>query len=258
MTVICDARANLNARNSAGRAPLHYAAERGSAEAVVLLCSRGANRDAADHAGNTALHIAARHGRCTAIRELLAYRYDTRVEKKRGNTALHVAALGHVGAIAAFGARLHDPNSEPIDPSRCFEAMKVLLDADCLSSEQNADRRAALHILAGGGYLEGIDLLLHSDACPNVEDNDGARPRQLDNSQRMAIPRPRARARAPARRRPGAASSLPLSTAARPTTGMTIPDLERRRGCCHPWAMSSARSMPEARVHHQVLEANLL
>ena len=60
-----DAGANLEASDSEGNRPLHYAAERGCLELVSLLVQARVNVDATGNHGATALHLAARflHGR---------------------------------------------------------------------------------------------------------------------------------------------------------------------------------------------------
>ena len=67
-----DAGANLDATDSLGYTPLHYAASSKSVELVSLLVQARVNVDAATTAGTTALHLAARWGDPDCVEVLLA------------------------------------------------------------------------------------------------------------------------------------------------------------------------------------------
>ena len=67
-----DAGANLEASDSEGYRPLHFAARSKSVELVSLLVQARVNVDATGNGGITALHLAARRGAADCIEVLLA------------------------------------------------------------------------------------------------------------------------------------------------------------------------------------------
>ena len=67
-----DAGANLDATDSLGYTPLHYAASSSCVELVSLLVQARVNVDAATTGGTTALHLAARWGDPDCVEVLLA------------------------------------------------------------------------------------------------------------------------------------------------------------------------------------------
>ncbi len=89
-----DAGANLEAFDSKMCRPLHYAASSKSVELVSLLVQARVNVDAATNDGSTALHFAARKGAADCVKVLLAAiaPYNVDATDRDGVTALHLAA----------------------------------------------------------------------------------------------------------------------------------------------------------------------
>lgn len=86
------------------RRPLHFAALSGSEAAVrALLAADGVDVDAVDYRGSTALHGAAHAGASGVIRALLAAGADASRTRSDKETALHVAASeGRADAVRAL------------------------------------------------------------------------------------------------------------------------------------------------------------
>ncbi|KAG8456896.1 hypothetical protein KFE25_012686 [Diacronema lutheri] len=85
------AELDLDARDRAGRAALHYAVATGSAERAALLLQHGAEIDAEDGAGMTALHVACCTGEAEAAALLLGKGARVGAADRVGNTPLHWA-----------------------------------------------------------------------------------------------------------------------------------------------------------------------
>lgn len=86
--------ADPNARNHAGKCPLHYATIGGYQYLVHELLKAGASVNLATPQGDTALHFAARKGHAPLIRSLLdpAVNADVLAKNNTGYTPLHEAA----------------------------------------------------------------------------------------------------------------------------------------------------------------------
>ena len=108
-----DAGANLEASDSEGYRPLHFAARSKSVELVSLLVQARVNVDAATNDGSTALHFAARKGAADCVKVLLAAiaPYNVDATDRDGVTALHLAARRGgpdcVEVLLAAGASLN-------------------------------------------------------------------------------------------------------------------------------------------------------
>ena len=86
--------ADPNARNRAGKCPLHYATIGGYQYLVHELLKAGANVNLATPQGDTAMHFAARKGHSPLVRSLLdpAVNADALAKNNTGYTPLHEAA----------------------------------------------------------------------------------------------------------------------------------------------------------------------
>ena len=90
-----DAGANLEASSYyAGYRPLHFAANSASVELVSLLVQARVNVDATDRGGATALHLAARKGAADCVEVLLAAGADVDARDNFGRTPLDIAIFG--------------------------------------------------------------------------------------------------------------------------------------------------------------------
>jgi hypothetical protein len=94
-------RADVEARNRRGAAPLHYAADgvpgsprcnpRAQAATIACLIEAGADPNAADLGGTTPLHRAVRNRCAAAVAALLDGGADARRKNKRGSTPMRLA-----------------------------------------------------------------------------------------------------------------------------------------------------------------------
>jgi hypothetical protein len=95
-------RADIEARNRRGAAPLHYATDgvpgsprwnpRAQAATIACLIEAGADPNAADLGGTTPLHRAVRNRCAAAVAALLDGGADARRKNKRGSTPMRLAA----------------------------------------------------------------------------------------------------------------------------------------------------------------------
>lgn len=78
----------VNQPNAFGRTPLHVAALRGDAEAVLALLDAGATRDARGEYSKHALHYACKAGSIAVVDALLAWGASLQVRDSRNRTPL--------------------------------------------------------------------------------------------------------------------------------------------------------------------------
>jgi ankyrin repeat protein len=93
----------VDARNSAGAAPLHEAALSGNVAIGELLISRGAKIDAVDEAsGASALYYAVSFGRSDFAKLLITQGAAVNMKTKTGNTPLSAAKDMRLPDVEAF------------------------------------------------------------------------------------------------------------------------------------------------------------
>ena len=90
-----DAGANLEASDSEGYRPLHFAARSKSVELVSLLVQARVNVDATGNGGITALHLAGRRGAADCVEVLLAAGASVNARNVDGSTSFEVALSHH-------------------------------------------------------------------------------------------------------------------------------------------------------------------
>ena len=141
--------ANPNARHTAGRTCLHFAASFGNATVMRYLLDAGADVKATTEDGWTPLHDAARHGNGSHARLLLyrSWNSDINALSKDDCTPLHLAAMyGHKATVVALLER------------------KASLEA------QDLRGFTPLSAAVAGGHLATAERLLTHGATPNVVD----------------------------------------------------------------------------------------
>lgn len=95
-SLVLEARANPNYRNSVGETTMHAAAARGLVSAIELLVALGADPNVAQHpryGGQTPLHVAVKHNHVKAVDTLLERNADANIADAYGKTALHDACI---------------------------------------------------------------------------------------------------------------------------------------------------------------------
>ncbi len=101
--LLIDKGAKVEAKNSHGGTPLHYASIRGHVEIVRLLCDRGADVEARDDTGEKPLYAAAWDGHISVVKELIEERNaEINARTGDGRTALWVANNYNKPDVAAY------------------------------------------------------------------------------------------------------------------------------------------------------------
>jgi ankyrin repeat protein len=127
----------VQAKDNAGRTPLHLAANAGDKDLFDFLVSQGADIKAKTNAGTTALHYAANGGNMEIIRALIEGGADVKARNNQGLSPLQSAAQG---------GRL--------------EAVKLLVEKGASAGDKNKAGKTALFLAAEAGKKDVVDYLL--------------------------------------------------------------------------------------------------
>lgn len=147
---------DVDARDRAGRAALHYAVATGSAERTAVLLEHGADIDAEDGAGMTPLHVACCTGEAELAALLISKGSRTDATDRAGNSPLHWACQRGsepcVQLLVSNGADLSAANDAGLTPLALTQSQEIAAafqkagggsaDADASSRKRSRDESA--------------------------------------------------------------------------------------------------------------------
>ena len=165
----------VNARDSDGRAPLHWAAIYGQTKVMELLLAEKADANLLDGDAFTPLHWAATFDKKDAVKLLLANKADMNIKlPKYGWTPLRLAVIhGHVAAAEALLDGGSDPNVKDDENIPLLhqavirgkkEMVELLLDKKADINKKDSEGETALDEAVEQGNNEIIQLLLQRGA----------------------------------------------------------------------------------------------
>ncbi len=160
----------LNARDSGGRAALHWAALYGQKKVMELLLAEKADVNLLDGDGFTPLHWAATFNKRDAVELLLANKANMNIKvEKYGWTPLRLAVIhGHLAAAEALLNGGSDPNVKDDENIPLLhqaiirgnkEMVALLLDKKANVNKKDSDGETALDEAVEQGNKEIIELL---------------------------------------------------------------------------------------------------
>ena len=144
--VLIDAGADIKAKDSNGRSPLHWASEEGHLANVKLLVEAGAEVRSTDNKGRTCLFSAAPH--TETVRYLV------------GLPDVEVDHVDDTGCTALHRAVMH----------KRADVVQVLVDAGADVEVLNGDGRSPLHVASKSGERKAVQILLEAGAGMRVTD----------------------------------------------------------------------------------------
>jgi ankyrin repeat protein len=165
----------VNARDSGGRAALHWAAIYGQTKVMELLLAEKADVNLLDGDAFTPLHWAATFNKRDAVELLLAHKADMNIKvEKYGWTPLRLTVIhGHMAAAEALLNAGADPNAKDNENIPLLhqavirgkkEMVELLLDKKADLNAKDAEGETALNEAVEQGNNEIIKLLLQRGA----------------------------------------------------------------------------------------------
>uniref|UniRef100_A0A1X7TTV1 Uncharacterized protein n=1 Tax=Amphimedon queenslandica TaxID=400682 RepID=A0A1X7TTV1_AMPQE len=180
--ILLSAGANVNLINRAEETALIEAARGGNCDVVELLLKKGADPSHSNGEGYTALIEAALGGHYDIVQLLLNNGADRSTATYRGDTALVLAAEEGYDNIVQLLSEEADPNTS-VNNKKLYEAAKrgdstgvqSALSQGANVNYQNPKEFGAtsLHVAAGGGYHDVVQILLSARAKTYLRDTDG-------------------------------------------------------------------------------------
>ncbi|XP_028131929.1 uncharacterized protein LOC114327487 [Diabrotica virgifera virgifera] len=183
-------KAGINDTDKQGYTPLHYAAWRGRLEVTQLLVDRKANINAADTstAGKKPIHVAAENNNENIIGFLLSKGVSIDDADKNGRTPLHYAAEFDQFEVAKFliekGADINAADTsttgeKPIHvaaENNSKNIIEFLISKGVSVNDTDKDGRTPLYWASWNGHVDVVKYLIGKGADINAKDKDGRKP----------------------------------------------------------------------------------
>ena len=186
---LLDSGAEVNVHDATQNTPLHLAVTRGRLDLVRMLLKRGADVQSLDGDGRTPLFSAAKGGSPDVVRLLLDHGADAHIRDDNENNALHIAAAGgHLDVarmLLALNLEVNARNCNGMTPlcsaletSGKPDVVRLLLDHGAAVRMPAHDKhcRSALHVAAGSGNSELVQMILERNPDIEARDDEGETP----------------------------------------------------------------------------------
>ncbi|KAK7016195.1 hypothetical protein SK128_001715 [Halocaridina rubra] len=171
-TECSESKVEVDSIDATGKAPIHYALEKGSEECCRLLIKRHANVSLINSEGNTPLHLAAAKGLEECCWRILGKGADVDAKNRDNKTALHLAALAKSKSCCSIlrkkGAKINICDKDHMSPLHyaakegSVECCEFLLKKSGAFSAMCREASSPLHLAARKGHLHCCKELIKS------------------------------------------------------------------------------------------------
>ncbi len=176
----------LEAKDAAGRTPLHFAVNSGNEDVILYLLSKGADCTAKTNVNTTVLHYAALNGRLDIVTLFMDKGLDLSMKNVQGATPLTYAVMrGHEDVVAFLvekGADVDALDEEEGTPLHTaaqaghLEVVKTLTAKGAKIDWQDVCGRTALHFACTHGNRKLVEFLVQHGMEFDDEDRFGKTP----------------------------------------------------------------------------------
>lgn len=184
MLLLIGAGAKLDAKDTFGNSPCHYAADDGYCQILDVLIRRGVNVNSQDITSKTPLMKAVRNNKTDAVLRLLRASADLNITDRNCDMALHYAARNGCVDISdillSAGSLINVQNywgRSPLMEAVCYnhkEVVQLLLSASCdVNRREFKTGDTALHIAIKRNYTRVVELLLAAGSRHDVYNHQG-------------------------------------------------------------------------------------
>ncbi|KAK6166725.1 hypothetical protein SNE40_023356 [Patella caerulea] len=184
MLLLIAAGAKLDAKDTFGNSPCHYAADDGYCQILDVLIRRGVNVNSKDITSKTPLMKAVRNNKTDAVLRLLRANSDLNITDRNSDMALHYAArngcVDIIDILLSAGSLIDVQNywgRTPLMEAVCYnhrEAIARLIEVSCdLNRREFKTGDTALHIAIKRNYSAVVDLLLAAGSRHDIYNHQG-------------------------------------------------------------------------------------
>ena len=187
LQAIIDYGAHVNATSEENLTALMIACYKGCTDAIILLLKAGANPNIAiDHIGATCLmHAVDAYCSKDVLQAIIDHGADVNATNKENLTALMIpCAKRYTNAVNVLLETGADPNIALDNGLTCLmyvvggdyskEVLQALIDHRANVNATREGNHTALMIACAKSYTDAINVLLETDADPNIADDSGA------------------------------------------------------------------------------------
>ncbi|MBA8765447.1 ankyrin repeat domain-containing protein [Wolbachia pipientis] len=161
-------KAEINAKDNQGMAPLHWAVKVGHINVVNGLIKGKAEINAKDNQGRTPLHWAASKGGIEVVNALIEKGADVNAVNKYGDAPLRFAARdGHIDIVKALiqgGANVNARNSDGTPLHTAYgheEIVKLLIEKGADVNAVNSNGDTPLRFADRNGHIDTVKALIN-------------------------------------------------------------------------------------------------
>lgn len=184
MLLLIAAGAKLDAKDTFGNSPCHYAADDGYCQILDVLIRRSVNVNTQDITSKTPLMKAVRNNKTDAVLRLLRANCDLNITDRNSDMALHYASRNGcadvIDILLSAGSQIDVQNywgRTPLMEAVCYnhkDAVARLLRARCdLNRREFKTGDTALHIAIKRNYTSVVELLLAAGSRHDIYNHQG-------------------------------------------------------------------------------------